>query len=475
MKRIALCIGNDKYTILPELRCAVADATAMADKLKNLGFDTELKTNLNRMELADAIFLFTDKIENSDAVLIYYAGHGFQIDGENILAPIDLNIQDRPEEILYNAFSLSLLTGKLNRFPEKSKIVILDACRNILGHRGAVSDFAPISAPQGAVIAFSTSPGQSSRESSDHGYYTEALLKYIDLPRIPIETTFKKVREFLYAKTGGAQVPWEHTSLVGEFYFNPDTIYDGVSYIQEAREDRKFRFSMGSVIKEIVEELKSYTWPKQEAAIHRIDEIDFQTVSSNELFVLGRNIYQAANGSCYACQRFIDDFSRNRDIPAQAKLHILNGMAYEIYFDSSNQPRRILKIGYYQKIIDCLEQAQFYGSREFIVKELTGVPDRIFYIPGQNETMDFIIRIYTEQDKMYLNDIIYRGKSVYYDEEGIEKPQREDCIKITSYQLTQEIARKVAVPYDRINLQFDSSVEQDSKIFVPDNGFTIKY
>lgn len=76
---------------------------------------------------------------------------------------------------------------------------------------------------------------------------------------------------------------------------------------------------------------------------------------------------------------------------------------------------------------------------------------------------------------MYLNDVIYRGKSVYYDEEGIEKPQREDCIKITSYQLTQEIARKVAAPYDRINLQFDSSVEQDSKIFVPDNGFTIKY
>ena len=50
------------------------------------------------------------------------------------------------------------------------------------------------------------------------------------LPRVPIETTFKKVREFLFAKTSGKQIPWEHTSFVGEFYFNPDTIYDGVAY-----------------------------------------------------------------------------------------------------------------------------------------------------------------------------------------------------------------------------------------------------
>ena len=95
-----------------------------------------------------------------------------------------------------------------------------------------MKDFAPISAPQGSVIAFATSPGQSSKENvgTGHGYYTEALLKYMSLPRVPIETTFKKVREFLFAKTSGTQIPWEHTSLVGEFYFNPDTIYDGAAY-----------------------------------------------------------------------------------------------------------------------------------------------------------------------------------------------------------------------------------------------------
>ena len=157
---------------------------------------------------ADAIFSLADKIENYDAALIYYVGHGFKVDGDNILAPIELDIQARPE------------------------LVKLNACREIIGHRGAMKDFAPVSAPQGSVIAFATSPGQSSKENvgTGHGYYTEALLKYMSLPRVPIETTFKKVREFLFAKTSGKQIPWEHTSFVGEFYFNPDTIYDGVAY-----------------------------------------------------------------------------------------------------------------------------------------------------------------------------------------------------------------------------------------------------
>ena len=78
MKKLALCIGNDAYTILPELNCCVSDATAMCNQLSNLGFDTILKTNLNREEMADEIFGFVEKMDHYNAVLLYYAGHGFQ-------------------------------------------------------------------------------------------------------------------------------------------------------------------------------------------------------------------------------------------------------------------------------------------------------------------------------------------------------------------------------------------------------------
>ena len=478
MKRIALCIGNDAYSILPALNCAIADATAMEKELKDLGFDTELRTDLDRTGLADAIFSFADKIENYDAALIYYAGHGFQVDGDNILAPIELDIQARPELVKYNAFPLSELTEVLNRFPNQTKIVILDACREIIGHRGAIKDFAPISAPQGSVIAFATSPGQSSKENvgTGHGYYTEALLKYMSLPRMPIETTFKKVREFLFAKTSGKQIPWEHTSLVGEFYFNPDTIYDGAAYSLEAYSDNRFRFSTDSKIKGIVDGLKSHSWPQQEPAVRSVNGIDFQTASGNELFVLGRNIYQAADGNCYACHRFIDGFSENSKIPTQAKLHILNGMAYEIYFDSSNKIRNLFKLGYYQKIIDYLEQAEFYGSRDFIAAKLSSVSDRPIYIPGQNEAMEFVIQTHSEDMDRCVDDITYHGKSVFYDEEGVEKPKTMDFPKkTTSYRLMQEIAGKVATPIDRIKLQYDTELGADASVIIPQYGFEIKF
>ena len=222
--------------------------------------------------------------------------------------------------------------------------------------------------------------------------------------------------------------------------------------------------------------MKSHSWPQQEPAVRSVNEIDFQTASGNELFVLGRNIYQAADGNCYACHRFIDGFSENSKIPTQEKLHILNGMAYEIYFDSSNKIRPLFKLGYYQKIIDYLEQAEFYGSRDFIAAKLNAVSDRPIYIPGQNEAMEFVIQTYSEDMERCVDDIIYHGKSVFYDEEGLEKPKTMDFPKkTTSYRLMQEISGKVAAPTDRINLQYDTELDTDASVIIPKYGFEIKF
>lgn len=207
-----------------------------------------------------------------------------------------------------------------------------------------------------------------------------------------------------------------------------------------------------------------------------VNEIDFQTASGNELFVLGRNIYQAADGNCYAYHRFIDEFSENSKIPTQEKLHILNSMTYEIYFDSSNKIRPLFKLGYYQKIIDYLEQAEFYGSRDFIAEKLNAVSDRPIYIPGQNEAMEFVIQTYSEDMERCVDDIIYHGKSVFYDEEGVEKPKTMDFPKeTTSYRLMQEISGKVAAPTDRINLQYDTELDTDASVIIPKYGFEIKF
>lgn len=479
MKKLALCIGNNDYEILPKLNCCVADATAIAEQLNNLGFDTILKTNLSRESLADEILGFVDQISQYDAVLLYYAGHGFQADGDNILAPIDLNVNNRPAAVRLNAFALSELMNQLNRFPEQTKIVILDACRENLGYRGSFLDFAPVSAPQGSVIAFATSPGQSASENdaTGHGRYTEALLKYITLPRVPVETVFKKVRESLVVDTGGAQIPWEHTSLIGEFYFNPDTIYDGVSYSWEAKADGRFHFHFDSEVRSIVVGLKSKNWPQQETAVNQVMSLDFSQASSNELFVLGRNIYQAACGRSYACQRFISNFGATKDIPDQAKTHILNGMAYEIYYDAQNNLRHHFKVSCLASIVNYLERPEFYSSREFIGSHLCKIEDRPIYIPGQNERLFFIVKGKTTDDGYQIEDISYHGKSVFFNAEGTDYVEEAPCtIENRCFTFEQSVIDYVAAPADCVQFQYDDpTINHESELLIPCEGFSIRF
>ena len=272
------------------------------------------------------------------------------------------------------------------------------------------------------------------------------------------------------------QIPWEHTSLIGEFYFNPDTIYDGVNYSKVVFEDKKFVFNNESDIKTIVDNLKSHFWPRQEEAIRDVDDIDFQSSSCNELFVLGRNIYQAANGNCFACQRFIDNFSINNKIPPEAKLHILNGMAYEIYFDSSNNLRNIIKYNYYQEVVRCLEKPEFFGSKEFVASKLCAISERPIYIPGQNQVMEFVVHFREENDALYLDDILYCGKTVFYDNDVSYKPSIMDYSEIiTIYSLKRKIAIKVAALTDMIQLNFNLNLNDFDRIIVPECGYLIKY
>ena len=476
MRRIALCIGNQDYKILPKLEYAIADAKAMEKVLKKLGFETMLGTNLNRTQLGEVIFEFGSCIDDYDAILVYYAGHGFQIENNNILAPIDLDIFARPEMVRYNAFPLQDLLTIMSKNPEQTKIIILDACRENLGVRGSFNTFAPISAPSGSIVAFSTSPGKYSKENNTigHGIYTNALLQYIELPRVEIETVFKKVREKLTADTNGVQIPWEHTSLIGSFFFNPDTIYDGTSYLQEALADSGFKFSPGSEVKPVVDGLKSLNWPTQEQAIKKVNDINMSDASSNELFVLGRNIYQAANGNSFACQRFIDSFDSNNRIPDEAKVHVLNGMAFEIYYDSYGKLRTVMKAQYYRNIVYLLELPEFYASKEFISSHLCKIEERPIYIPGQQELMflQVVLKCDLDTGVYELAEIRYQGKNILKwdeDEYTFVDHMRKRILE-------ESIAKALVAPPDALRFQYNTDeIANESYIQLETGDFKLYF
>ncbi|MCR4745645.1 MAG: caspase family protein [Lachnospiraceae bacterium] len=477
MKRYALCIGNNEYEILSKLSCAVKDAEAFAEKLSSLGFDVNIEKNLRRNELCSAIVSISDKIAEYDAVLLYYAGHGFQVNGQNILAPIDFNNQDDIKTAVYRAFPVDDLMHLLENNVNKTKVVIMDACRSILGTRGSGYDFVPMVAPQGSIIAFSTSPGQTAREGEQHGLYTESLLQYMDLPRKPIETVFKKVRTDLAKRTNGTQVPWEHTSLIGEFYLNPDTIYDGVAYSEDALADSKFLFQRGSRIGEIVKGLKSYTWDVQRTALGKLRTIDFEDASAEELFVLGRNIYQAACGKCFDCQRFITNYAAYSYIPAATKVHILNGMVFEIYYDSSARLRRNFKNEFSVEVLSLVETTEFYGCCEFINSKLTKESeDNIYYLPGQNEKVDVKVVIEKTEDELGVSDIIIGEKSHFYLYSTGKKVKLSEYGQNCRKDLFEfDLLHKMAVPSGYLNIIYQGhSVKDDDMLLLPFNGYTLR-
>ncbi|MBN2214168.1 MAG: caspase family protein [Bacteroidales bacterium] len=221
-KRHALIIGNSDYAI-GVLTNPVNDAYAMAMALEELGFDVSLRLEVKtKDEMKRAIREFGDKLKQGGVGLFYFAGHGLQVGGFNFLVPIHAQI-DSEEEVEYESVDVGFVLAQMEAAQNQMNIVILDACRNnpyARSFRSSVRGLASISAPTGSLIAYSTAPGATASDGiGKNGLYTGELLKQIQLEGLKIEEVFKNVRANVLAKSGGRQVPWESSSLIGDFYF----------------------------------------------------------------------------------------------------------------------------------------------------------------------------------------------------------------------------------------------------------------
>lgn len=240
-KGLALIIANAEYQSQPKLPSCCKDGVDMKFKLEQLNFDVLYYADTTRAITLDAIAEFIKLADCYSVLLMYYAGHGVQIDGENFFVPIDCTYT--PIKSVFVAGSLvnvNAVTDYMNDHEEKTNILILDACRSGLAFSRDIGSIglAEISAGNGTIIAFATSPNTSALGSSSpdgNGCYTKRLLEHIDHPNIKIEDMFKLVRKDVVKDTGGQQVPWENTSQNADFCFNTmtqdeinESIYQGV-------------------------------------------------------------------------------------------------------------------------------------------------------------------------------------------------------------------------------------------------------
>lgn len=226
--RLALVIGQSAYRSVPALPNPANDARAVTQLLTDSGFEVSTAADLSQNQMREAVSDFAGKVaaKGADTVaLVFYAGHGLQIDGENFLVPVDIDPK-READIPIQAVRLNDILNTLTSVPSKMRILMLDACRNnpfpdlkTAGGGLALVD-AKVGAP-GTFLSFSTSPGAVAEDGSgSNSPYTNALLAAGKEQNIPIEETFKRVRLAVNKVTEGRQTPWDSSSLTEDFRFS---------------------------------------------------------------------------------------------------------------------------------------------------------------------------------------------------------------------------------------------------------------
>lgn len=161
-KRVALVIGNANYTHAGILGNPVNDARAMAGALKGLGFEVDSLEDAGKRAMEQAIGAFRKKLGKGAVGLLFYAGHGIQVNDHNYLIPVDAQL-DSEEQVALDALGLGLVLNQMASAQTLVNLVILDACRDNpfeRRFRGGARGLAMMHAPEGTLIAYATAPGK---------------------------------------------------------------------------------------------------------------------------------------------------------------------------------------------------------------------------------------------------------------------------------------------------------------------------
>jgi uncharacterized caspase-like protein len=195
-KRFALVIGNNAYENVPQLQKAVNDADAIAAELSKLGFDVVKAENVGRHAISRALVELEGKIAPGDTALVYFAGHGFAIDGTNYLLPVDVPAANPGEEGLIEdaSFAANGLSDRLQQKGAATVILILDACRDnpfaVKGKRaiGMTRGLTRMDPAEGMFVLFSAGQGQSAldrlsdTDANPNSVFTRTLLVEMETP-----------------------------------------------------------------------------------------------------------------------------------------------------------------------------------------------------------------------------------------------------------------------------------------------------
>ena len=231
--RVALVVGNSAYAAIGTLPNPGNDAADMAAALRRSGFEVTTALDADRVELNDALRAFTRQSAGADVSLVFYAGHGIEMDGVNYLVPVDARLE-RDTDVRFEAVELDYVLAAT--VGAGLRVVILDACRNNPLARSMQRTGASRSVSRGSfgdldesllgdetLVAYAAAAGTTAADGTGRNSpYTSALLANLEQP-LEIGLLFREVRAEVLEATGGAQRPHEYASLLGEHYLRAAT------------------------------------------------------------------------------------------------------------------------------------------------------------------------------------------------------------------------------------------------------------
>ena len=232
-RNVALVIGNGAYTAVNELPNPTNDAAAVADSLQKIGFEVTLLKNLENSRMRQALQDFEEKVSGSSIAIIYYAGHGLEIDGINYLIPVDAKLR-RDTHVVDEAISLDRVIAAASGASTLS-LVLLDACRNnpftARMQRSATTrsigrGLASVEPTGSTLVSFAAEAGTVADDGNgDHSPYALALMKHLSTPGLEVNFVFRRVDAAVRESTNGRQKPVYYGSLgTEEVYLVPPVV-----------------------------------------------------------------------------------------------------------------------------------------------------------------------------------------------------------------------------------------------------------
>lgn len=475
----ALVIGNGDYANTRPLTNPVNDAADISAKLTACGFTVVTKVNCTHEEMERALEDFNGDLADSDVGLFFFAGHGLQVKGENYLTAIDTGFFD-DISAKHSSLPLNQVIEIMERGENASSIIILDACRNNPFEKAwsraiEARGLAPVYAPKGTIVAYATSPGQTASDGDGrNGAYTAALLQHLDTPDCSIEGMFKRVRNSLSTATGGKQISWEHTSLAGEFFFNLSLGARIDEYADTSLRDKLFVIDDKKASHRVIEGLQTHDWYQQNPAIKEFTTAVAGGASLNSLFVVGRNIYQAACGGSRDAISYLENFMvRTAGLKPERRKALLDGMLFEVFFDPDARMRKDPKMGKFQTIFDLQQHADLKPSFDFIAECLLPEIARFHALPGKRHAVvvDVVTMAGAKPGHHVLQSVHCGGTDIFWMDEPDYAPEPGeapiyDKMRITEFE--EHIAEEMVVSEVLLTIKYSSFARVGNEtIYVP--------